>query len=296
MLETALLMLTGHLLGDFIFQPNWLLKIKRKTSGMAVHGLIHGALAALCLTPMTQAALFAVTVIVIAHFLMEVIKVHLLDEKLLWFVADQIVHGAVIVLLAVVWPNMASEGLVNRLPADFQSHIYATLVVLCGFVLGIPAGGILIKKLVDLLAPIPTTTTAASPPPSSSPPKAPELAPVPIPSSPPPSPITPTVPEAVPAPISKTETESTGGNAGMRNAGRYIGWLERALSITFMLIKHPEAIGFIFAAKSVLRFRDIQDPTDRHQAEYVIIGSLLSFGWAVMVALATRAALDHWLV
>ena len=50
-------------------------------------------------------------------------------------------------------------------------------------------------------------------------------------------------------------------------------------------------MGFLIAAKSVLRF----DASKRKQkaAEYVIIGTLASFGWALICAYATLALLDH---
>jgi hypothetical protein len=44
---------------------------------------------------------------------------------------------------------------------------------------------------------------------------------------------------------------------------------------------HYEAVGFIIAAKSILRFRD----TDTAKTEYLLIGSLLSF--LIAVALGT---------
>lgn len=252
MLETALLMVTAHLLGDFVFQPDWLLAAKRKTWGMAVHGLVLGALTALCLTPTTRAAWYAAAIIVATHLAMDLIKTHRLGDRLWSFALDQLFHLAVIVALALAWPELASQSLLGRLPGDVQARLYAGLAIVCGMVLGVPAGGVLVKKLVDLLAPPAATSSSSS-------------------------------------------SSSSGVVAGMRNAGRYIGWLERGLSIIFMLIRQPEAIGFIVAAKSILRFRDIQDPADRHQAEYIIIGTFLSFGWAIVVALATRAAIDHWL-
>jgi hypothetical protein len=81
---------------------------------------------------------------------------------------------------------------------------------------------------------------------------------------------------------------------GMANAGRYIGWLERTLTLLLVLISQPEGIGFLLAAKSILRFGDIKTDTDRSQAEYVIIGTFLSFGWGLLAALLTQAALRYY--
>ncbi len=69
---------------------------------------------------------------------------------------------------------------------------------------------------------------------------------------------------------------------GLTNGGRAIGWLERALIFLLLLTGQAEGIGFLIAAKSVLRFGAVGD--DRAVSEYVIIGTLASFGWAIAMA------------
>ena len=72
---------------------------------------------------------------------------------------------------------------------------------------------------------------------------------------------------------------------GLKNGGRAIGHLERGLIFLLILSGMAEAIGFLIAAKSVLRFGTVSD--DRAVSEYVIIGTLASFGWAIATAFAT---------
>ncbi|WP_300725177.1 DUF3307 domain-containing protein [uncultured Bacteroides sp.] len=67
----------------------------------------------------------------------------------------------------------------------------------------------------------------------------------------------------------------------MKKAGALIGNLERILTLVFVLTNHYEAIGFIIAAKSLLRFRD----TDTGKTEYVLAGTFLSFGIAILLGL-----------
>ena len=74
-------------------------------------------------------------------------------------------------------------------------------------------------------------------------------------------------------------------------AGRAIGQLERGLIFALVLLGQPGAVGFLIAAKSILRFGAIKD--DRALSEYVIIGTLASFGWALIAAYATLAGLSH---
>lgn len=70
----------------------------------------------------------------------------------------------------------------------------------------------------------------------------------------------------------------------MKNAGALIGNLERILTIIFVMIGQYEAIGFIVAAKSLLRFKD----TDTAKTEYVLAGTFLSFGIAIICGLIAK--------
>ena len=78
---------------------------------------------------------------------------------------------------------------------------------------------------------------------------------------------------------------------GLPDGGRAIGQLERGLIFLLVMTGMPEAIGFLIAAKSVLRFGSVSD--DRKVSEYVIIGTLASFGWAIAMSFATVWALQY---
>lgn len=67
----------------------------------------------------------------------------------------------------------------------------------------------------------------------------------------------------------------------LNNAGTYIGILERIFVFTFVVSGHWESIGFLLAAKSVFRFGDLKESKDRKLTEYILIGTLLSFGIAI---------------
>ncbi|MDV4167766.1 DUF3307 domain-containing protein [Rhodovulum sp. FJ3] len=71
---------------------------------------------------------------------------------------------------------------------------------------------------------------------------------------------------------------------GLPSGGKLIGLLERGLIYVMILAGQPAGIGFLIAAKSVLRF---EATSDEKKAEYVIIGTLASFGWAMITAYAT---------
>jgi hypothetical protein len=71
----------------------------------------------------------------------------------------------------------------------------------------------------------------------------------------------------------------------LQSAGKYIGIFERLFVLAFIITNHWEAIGFLLAAKSVFRFGDLKEAKDRKLTEYILIGTLLSFGIAVLTGL-----------
>lgn len=66
------------------------------------------------------------------------------------------------------------------------------------------------------------------------------------------------------------------------NAGKLIGITERFLTLALILLGQYEAVGLIIAAKSILRFRETQ------KSEYVLTGTLLSFGIATLSGILIR--------
>ena len=72
---------------------------------------------------------------------------------------------------------------------------------------------------------------------------------------------------------------------GLKDAGLYIGMLERLLVFIFIITKHWEAIGFLLAAKSVFRFGDLSKTQDRKLTEYILIGTLISFSLAILIGM-----------
>ncbi|MEO2050152.1 MAG: DUF3307 domain-containing protein [Allomuricauda sp.] len=80
--------------------------------------------------------------------------------------------------------------------------------------------------------------------------------------------------------IAKEDASGEGGS--LKNAGTYIGMLERLFVFGFILMQQWAAIGLLIAAKSVFRFGDLNKGKNRKLTEYVLIGTLLSFGLAIL--------------
>ncbi|NNE25823.1 MAG: DUF3307 domain-containing protein [Saprospiraceae bacterium] len=85
--------------------------------------------------------------------------------------------------------------------------------------------------------------------------------------------------------ISRWQPEESENDDSLSKAGHYIGILERLFVFFFIISMKWEAIGFLIAAKSVFRFGDLKDAKGRKLTEYILIGTLISFGWAILVGM-----------
>ena len=77
----------------------------------------------------------------------------------------------------------------------------------------------------------------------------------------------------------------------MPNAGKWIGYLERVLILTFIFTDNIDGIGFLLAAKSIFRFGELNRTKDIKVTEYVLIGTFVSFTIAIIVGFGAR-----WLI
>lgn len=80
----------------------------------------------------------------------------------------------------------------------------------------------------------------------------------------------------------------------LKEGGQTIGRLERLLIFIFILVGIPEALGFLIAAKSIFRIGELREPEHRRQAEYIMIGTLYSFTYAIVFAYATRYLINYF--
>ncbi len=70
--------------------------------------------------------------------------------------------------------------------------------------------------------------------------------------------------------------------------GATIGALERLLIVAFVLVNAEAAVGFVIAAKTIARFKQLDD---RGFAEYYLLGTLASVSVAFLSAVIAKAAL-----
>lgn len=81
-------------------------------------------------------------------------------------------------------------------------------------------------------------------------------------------------------------------NKSLKNAGLYIGIIERIFIVIFINMNFYEGIGYLLAAKSIFRFGDLTNSKDKKLTEYILLGTLLSFILAIVIGLALKLALN----
>ena len=87
---------------------------------------------------------------------------------------------------------------------------------------------------------------------------------------------------------SESERHDSGPMGPNARVGATIGILERILILVFVLTGSEAAVGFVVAAKTLARFRLLDD---RDFAEYYLLGTLASVAVAIVSGLVARAAL-----
>lgn len=73
----------------------------------------------------------------------------------------------------------------------------------------------------------------------------------------------------------------------LANAGKWIGIVERIIVFIFVLNSQYSAIGLLVAAKGIIRFNEKERPEIK--TEYLVIGTLMSIGIAVITGLIAKA-------
>ena len=80
--------------------------------------------------------------------------------------------------------------------------------------------------------------------------------------------------------------EKIDGAESLANAGKWIGIVERIIILIFVLQSQYSAIGLLVAAKGIIRFNEKDRPEIK--TEYLVIGTLLSIGIALITGLLAK--------
>jgi hypothetical protein len=210
------------------------------------------------------------------------------------FVVDQVLHLAVLaaawaVLLAPAAPLPEWSALVDRIAGrvdgpEFHRWVLGAVVLASLLIVNVRAGALFVATLVR---PREAVTGAASFP-IDPPPAAAETNARPVGWRLRIGPVVATAAPVVAAPAADPPPARTGpAYATPARIGATIGILERLLIATFVLTGSTAAIGFVVAAKTLARFKQLDD---RDFAEYYLLGTLASVALALASALLAQAA------
>lgn len=240
MSTTFCALLTAYLLATFVLPTRPAIKHARPI----LHPLLHAAVAALAACLLLGAFHWPIpAAILAAFFVLAAIEARRHSDSAASFLAGQCLRLAVLLGLAFYFPGAARDGWTAGIKPDLSKWYFAVLSCVSGIILCVPAGGVLIARLI--------------------------------------------------APLHNEICDQD--ITGLKQGGRYIGWLERILVMLLVLVDQPNGTGFLITAKSILRFGEIKDANQRKVAEYIIIGTFLSFGWALLISELTQKTIQYWI-
>jgi len=232
----TIVLIIAHLIGDFMFQPQYLVKHKHTQKNALIK---HAGIYAICVSIITflsipaTAALYVSIIISLLHFLIDAAKEYIIRKRpnydgVLIFTLDQTIHIITVFIVAFVVKefSISVSGLISALINIYNGDtIDRGLTIFLIYTVCLSPAAVFIKKLLQKIIP------------------------------------------------NKCQNEDNHENIGFA-----IGILERLIILTLGLAGHIEAIGFIIAAKSLARFRQL---SNKEFAEKYLIGTLTS----VLIAL-----------
>lgn len=227
----------AHLLGDFLFQTRRMVLHKQRFRARSwvlyVHALIHGVLFYLFTAQWEK--WWMALIVIVSHFFIDLWKLHQ-KESPAWFIADQVMHVMVLVILWFV-TTMDSYSFLGWVHNVLENQ-YLWAVLMGYFLLMWPFSMIIGLATQRWRLDI----------------------------------------------VSHLENQ----RLSLAEAGKWIGIFERLLVFTFIITNQFAGIGFLITAKSILRFNETKKESGRKEAEYILIGTLMSFAIAIITGLLVQ--------
>jgi len=98
---------------------------------------------------------------------------------------------------------------------------------------------------------------------------------------------------AIGSATARWQEDAAMNTGGLDKAGMWIGRCERILILTFIITNQYTALGFLMAAKSILRFGDAEERAQK-KTEYILVGTLMSFASAAIIGTAVNYLLHKY--
>lgn len=263
-LSTAVCLIIAHLLGDFYLQPNEWVQSRNtrhlRSPTLYYHALLHGALAFFVLLAISVVTSFAHPKTGFADIAFPPLLLVAGGIAVSHFVIDAVKSYAKPTVWAFIIDQIAHLAVIIVLWALFTHQLtlllnkvlmlnYKHLIVVLAYLGVLKPASIFIKQLLS-----PWSQDLEGP----SKPSQPKT--------------------LVYVPVQNT----------LAMAGQRIGYLERLLILTFVLVDQFAAIGFLVAAKSIFRFGDLTKSQDKKLTEYVLLGTLTSVLITLTIGLSAR--------
>lgn len=231
-MDVIIRLLLAHIVGDFFLQPKSCCEAKRERSvkGFFMIGLHALVIAILSYVVVADWSCWWIPIVVLlSHWLIDIIKSWHEDESASTFLIDQLVHITLIGVIGYCYMGCPK--------VEFGALSTVKLLYLLSFLLVLKPSSIIIKLFTQQWAPKETSKIS------------------------------------------------------LPNAGKWIGYLERVLILTFIFAGHIEGIGFLLAAKSIFRFGDLNKSKDVRTTEYVLLGTFMSFAISIIIGFGVK-----WLI
>lgn len=273
----VLLLLLAHLIADFWLQTDVMVKNKMKNlKKHMLHHIITTGLALVVIwgghhqfTNVIGYLLLPLAFIVSTHLVIDLLKLKLIDtikptdsnslKKLWFFLIDQVLHVAMLLITCILFFPMDAATMMTTLLQLFTESnslgmINTFLFIMILFILATSVSGHIVKLLVGSLpsefANFEGEFTLNN-----------------------------QLTETKSSNYPKTQSNFTEQyhyltySSPLRSRGKLIGYIERLLVISLTLVGAYPSIAFIIAAKSIARFKQLDD---RNWAEYFLLGTLAS--------------------
>ncbi|MCZ2258149.1 DUF3307 domain-containing protein [Sporosarcina sp. G11-34] len=290
---SVLLLLLAHLIADFWLQTDSMINNKMKhIKKHMLHHLITTGLALIIIWGYTyhfskviNYLVFPLLFICVTHLIIDVLKLKLLDtikpidshdlKKLGFFLVDQALHLATLIITCIVFFDVKATTMMTRLlqllgengGTNGLNVVNTLLFIIIIFILATSVSGHMIKlilgSLPSELANFEAEFTFKN-----------------------------KTLDAKNSSESRLESNFTEEyhyltySNPLLSRGKLIGYIERLLVILLTIVGAYPSIAFIIAAKSIARFKQLDD---RNWAEYFLLGTLSSIFLGLLLGLLVRA-------
>lgn len=249
-------LLLAHLLGDFFLQPKWMLRGKCekhfKNVSLYLHAVLVGLLSWLVVFRLDFWPYLLA--LIVSHVIFDGVKnvAQKLDKNMFWpFVIDQIAHLVMIVVVGIIFSR---DNDWTQFAFIAKKHVVLLPLGLSALVFLTRPVNIFIHELFEWNRKLAKEETSKN---------------------------------QVQNDIFDFSTDEGDKSRRMPNASSWIGAFERVLVFVFVYMGNYQAVGFIMAAKSILRFKESDGP----RAEYVLVGTFVSVTIAVLCALLIKVTI-----